>query len=119
MSRAVADPRDVDEDVGPLTGEDAIEVANGVRPPRIDGPLDVTNGIEPRLIDGTLELADGAINVSAEMSRRLSCDASVVVMHHDSSGTVLDVGRKTRTIPQAIRRALLARDTSCRFPGFL
>ena len=32
-------------------------------------------------------------------------------------GTVLDVGRKTRTIPPAIRRALTARDHRCRFPG--
>jgi hypothetical protein len=30
---------------------------------------------------------------------------------------VLDVGRKTRTIPTAIRRALSARDARCRFPG--
>jgi len=30
---------------------------------------------------------------------------------------VLDVGRKTRTIPPAIRRALAARDTQCQFPG--
>ena len=32
-------------------------------------------------------------------------------------GNVLDVGRKTRTIPSAIRRALSARDTRCQFPG--
>jgi hypothetical protein len=32
-------------------------------------------------------------------------------------GSVLDVGRKTRTIPPAIRRALLARDSGCQFPG--
>ena len=32
-------------------------------------------------------------------------------------GAVLDVGRKTRTIPPSIRRALLARDQGCRFPG--
>ena len=38
-------------------------------------------------------------------------------MHHDADGHVLDVGRKTRTIPPAIRRALSARDTRCRFPG--
>jgi hypothetical protein len=30
---------------------------------------------------------------------------------------VLDVGRKTRTIPSALRRALLARDRHCQFPG--
>ena len=38
-------------------------------------------------------------------------------MHHDADGHVLDVGRKTRTIPTAIRRALSARDTRCQFPG--
>jgi hypothetical protein len=30
---------------------------------------------------------------------------------------VLDVGRKTRTVPPAIRRALDYRDGGCRFPG--
>ena len=30
---------------------------------------------------------------------------------------MLDVGRKTRTVPSAIRRALSARDAHCRFPG--
>ena len=67
--------------------------------------------------DGALEVGDGAVRVSAETSRRLTGDASVVVVRHDPGGTVLDVGRKTRTIPPAIRRALLARDTGCRFPG--
>ncbi|MCH7533728.1 MAG: HNH endonuclease, partial [Gemmatimonadetes bacterium] len=32
-------------------------------------------------------------------------------------GSVLDVGRKTRTVPPALRRALDARDRGCRFPG--
>ncbi len=72
---------------------------------------------EPPPFDGALEVADGALRVSAETSRRLACDASVVVMRHSRDGTVLDVGRKTRTIPPAIRRALMARDTRCRFPG--
>jgi len=38
-------------------------------------------------------------------------------MTHDSGGNVLDVGRRTRTIPPAIRRALEHRDRGCRFPG--
>ena len=67
--------------------------------------------------DGALEVGDGALRVSAETSRRLACDASVLMVRHDASGTVLEVGRTTRTIPAAIRRALMARDTSCRFPG--
>jgi hypothetical protein len=65
----------------------------------------------------TLELDGGRTEISAETSRRLACDASVVVMRHDSTGNVLDVGRKTRTIPPAIRRALLTRDGQCQFPG--
>ena len=64
-----------------------------------------------------LELEESGIGVSAETSRRLSCDASVVVMREGPDGSVLDVGRRTRTIPTPIRRALAARDTRCRFPG--
>ena len=47
---------------------------------------------------------DDGIGVPAETSRRIACDASTVVMRHARDGTVLDVGRKTRTIPPAIRR---------------
>ena len=62
-------------------------------------------------IPGTLEF------LPPETSRRLSCDAGLVVMSHDSTGGVLDVGRKTRTVPAPMRRALDARDKGCRFPG--
>jgi hypothetical protein len=64
-----------------------------------------------------VELDDAAAYVSAETSQRIACDASVVVMRHGPDGSVLDVGRKTRTIPAAIRRALAARDRRCQFPG--
>ena len=63
-----------------------------------------------------LEDADG-LRVSAETARRMACDAGAVVMRHAADGSVLDVGRKTRTIPPALRRALQARDRQCRFPG--
>jgi hypothetical protein len=65
---------------------------------------------------GQSELEDGT-RVSAETSRRLSCDAAVVEIGHGRDGSVLDVGRKTRTIPPAVRRALEVRDRGCRFPG--
>ena len=80
----------------------------------VDAPIDAPG---PVAFDGALEVDDGAMYVSAEMSRRLACDASVVVMRHASNGAVLDVGRKTRTIPPSIRRALLVRDRRCMFPG--
>jgi len=39
-------------------------------------------------------------------------------MTHDArTGTILSVGRKTRTVPPALRRALDYRDRGCRFPG--
>jgi hypothetical protein len=63
-----------------------------------------------------LEDPDGQ-HVSAETSRRVACDATTVTIRHAASGSVLNVGRRTRTIPPAIRRALLARDRRCRFPG--
>jgi hypothetical protein len=63
------------------------------------------------------EIGEEGLHVSAETSRRLACDASVVRMVHGANGEVLDVGRKTRTVPTAIRRALDFRDKGCRFPG--
>ena len=50
-------------------------------------------------------------NVSAETSRRLSCDCSTVTMRHDPDGNTLDVGRRTRAISPALRRALDFRDS--------
>jgi hypothetical protein len=65
---------------------------------------------------GRCELQEGP-SMSAETARRLACDANVITILEDESGTPLDVGRKTRSIPPAIRRALQARDRGCRFPG--
>ena len=56
-------------------------------------------------------------HVSAETSQRLACDASRVAMRHDHQGRLVEVGARTRTIPPALRRALLHRDGTCRFPG--
>jgi hypothetical protein len=65
---------------------------------------------------GRSELEDGT-RVSAETSQRISCDAGLVRISETEDGRILDVGRRTRTIPPSIRRALEARDRGCRFPG--
>lgn len=91
---------------------------------------------------GQSELEDGT-RVTAETAGRLACDTSVVEVRHactpgEAARTeaktgadhgaggprpgvaerpMLDVGRKTRTIPPALRRALDSRDRGCRFPG--
>jgi len=65
---------------------------------------------------GRCELEHGPA-IASETARRLACDGSVVRIVEDAKGEPLDVGRKTRTIPPGIRRALQARDQGCRFPG--
>jgi hypothetical protein len=60
---------------------------------------------------------EGGPALPAETVRRLTCDASLVSVIENAQGETLDVGRKTRTIPPAIRRALNARDAGCCFPG--
>ena len=77
------------------------------------------------------------VRVAAESSRRMACDAATIEMVHGKAehvpgnpssgdvatrgpgagGQVLSVGRKTRTVPPHIRRALEERDRGCRFPG--
>jgi hypothetical protein len=51
-----------------------------------------------------------------ETARRLACDASLVrIIERD--GRPLSIGRKTRSVPPSLRRALHSRDRTCRFPG--
>ena len=46
----------------------------------------------------------------------MACDAARVAMGH-RDGEVVSVGRRRRTIPPHIRRALEERDRGCRYPG--
>jgi len=56
-------------------------------------------------------------HVSAVTSRRVGCDCSIIAVLEDGDGEPLSIGRKSRAIPPAIRRALRFRDKGCRFPG--
>lgn len=55
--------------------------------------------------------------LATETVRRIGCDAALVRVLESGDGEPLDVGRKTRVIPPALRRALKRRDGGCRFPG--
>ena len=59
----------------------------------------------------------GGPALPAETARRLACDAGLVGMVHGAGGETLDVGRRTRSVPAALRRALAHRDRRCTFPG--
>ncbi len=65
--------------------------------------------------DGLCQLENGA-PISAAAARRMGCDAEIIpVIERD--GLPIDVGRKYRSAPQRLRRALEVRDRFCRFPG--
>jgi Domain of unknown function (DUF222) len=74
---------------------------------------------DPLAPDGTLAatLNDGS-RVSAETFRRIACDCGLVAVSGNAANTQqLNIGRRSRQIPPAIRRALSLRDRGCRFPG--
>ena len=62
------------------------------------------------------ELGTGAA-LSAEAARRVACDARVLPVVLGQAGEPLDVGRASYTVPAGLRRALVARDRGCAFPG--
>jgi hypothetical protein len=76
--------------------------------------VDVESLGQDRIVERS-ELENGP-SLAPETVRRLSCDAGVVrIVERD--GQPISVGRRTRTIPPALRRALRSRDDGCRFPG--
>jgi hypothetical protein len=64
---------------------------------------------------GSCAIADGP-GISPETARRLGCDSSIVAVA-ERDGATIGVGRRTRSIPPSVRRALVARDARCQFPG--
>jgi hypothetical protein len=80
---------------------------------------DIVVHLAPGTVEGerTTTLDDGT-HVSAETFRRLACDAGIITVKEDERGNVLDVGRKTRTLPSAVQRALHVKfGGTCCFPG--
>jgi hypothetical protein len=88
----------------------------GDAPDRSPIEIIVTTGSAPEGA-GTGSFTDGGV-IGPEALRRVGCDAGVVEVEVDQAGVPLSVGRKTRSIPPHIKRALLVRDHgTCRFPG--
>jgi hypothetical protein len=55
-------------------------------------------------------------SVGAETARRLACDASVTRVITDARSVPLEVGRATKVVSPALRRALAVRDGGCAYP---
>jgi len=95
-----------------LTHNTDLVTSGGERPHvTITVDYDTLKGHVERLpqIDGT--------PVTPATLRRITCDAGIIPMLLGSQGEPLDVGRKTRTIPAALRRALEHRDKGCVWQG--
>ena len=90
----------------------AEESARGDKPHR--PPAEVVVHIDANTMTG--QLPDGS-GVPTEVCERLLCDAGIVPVLEDEHGRTLDVGRKSRSVPAALRRALQMRDKGCGFPG--
>lgn len=71
----------------------------------------------PPVMEAPSLVTEDGSRVSAETSSRLCCDAEIVPMTRAADGSVLDVGRRQRTVGWRLRKALDARDGGCRFPG--
>jgi hypothetical protein len=92
---------------------DGLPAAGGHRP-------QVMVTIDYRALTGQLERAGDAVfaqQIPARSVRRLACDADLIPLVLGGKGQVLDLGRAQRLFPPHLRRALVARDKGCAFPG--
>ncbi|MDT0166818.1 DUF222 domain-containing protein [Actinotalea sp. AC32] len=60
---------------------------------------------------------DDGTPVPTTFLRRLACDSEVTRIVFGPASAVLDVGRSARTVTGPLRRAVIARDRHCSFPG--
>ncbi len=87
------------------------------------GRSDGLNQLDPHHLfaDGCAHLGvsngPGRDLLSAHTARRLTCDCEIHRIVLDPDGLPLDVGRKMRTFPAYLRKALEIRDGGCVFPG--
>ena len=95
-------------------GDDHDGSAERARPHRTRAPRVVTRA--PGQIGVMSEL--GHLGpVPTHLARQLACDASVMRVVLAGGSEPLDVGRRTAVVSPAMRRAVIARDRHCRFPG--
>jgi hypothetical protein len=80
----------------------------------VHAPLELLTGCSA--VPGVAEI-QGVGPVSAEVARRLACDANVVLSVEARDGSILDQGRARRDPTVAQRVEIARRDKGCRFPG--
>ena len=93
-----------------------VELASG-GPERAS--IQVTSSLETLLGLAGAPAADVefSLPISSRIVERLACDGNITRVLLDSESAVIDVGRAKRVVSGPARRALNARDGSCRWPG--
>ncbi len=89
---------------------------SGGERPHLNLTVDLVT-LERRAGAPAAELGRSDQPISGETARRLACDARVSRIITDGASQPIDVGRATRSIPPALRRAITARDKHCTAPG--
>ena len=95
----------LDSGEGPIVGGDRPHISLICDLPALQG-----------IAGGRHEMESGEV-LTVDTLRRISCDASVSRIVLGPRSEIIDVGRRTRTIPAALRRAVIARDRHCSFRG--
>ncbi|MDE0268234.1 MAG: DUF222 domain-containing protein [Acidimicrobiaceae bacterium] len=62
-------------------------------------------------------ITDSGEHLSAETLRRLACDAEIIPTVLNGKGRVIDVGRRTRKVSEALRCVITERDRGCVWSG--
>ena len=93
-----------------------VELASGGEQP---AQIQVTSSIETLLglVGAPAAEMEFSLPISSKTVERLACDGSIARVLLDSESTVIDVGRSKRVVSEPGRRALKARDGSCRWPS--
>ncbi|MCB9601928.1 MAG: DUF222 domain-containing protein [Sandaracinus sp.] len=120
-SHAADDSAESSHATGRAADDSAESIASTRRRKKVSGgdTQRVLIQLAPHLLsDGLVANLDDGTWIAPETWRRVACDCALDLVKLDERGTVLDVGRRTRTIPPALSRALDVRDAGrCRFPG--
>src|SRR5688500_3580323 len=92
----------------------ALPAAGGERP-HLSVVVDLATLSAPPGTPGTraADLDWAGAPITGEAARRLACGAAVARVLTAGPSQILDVGRATRTVPAALRRALVVRDGGC------
>ncbi len=114
-------PQDTQEDTAttddasdPAAGSEQTAAAgNPSRPTAERGAYEAMFGTRP----GTPGWMPWLGPISAASARRIACDCELTAILLDDDGVPLNLGRSQRLVSPQQRRALIARDHGCAFPG--